>query len=315
MDFALSSSMIPKRIARTIDNLRLLLLRQLAPRRLRPLVSLLTRKATREACARRSPDSFSSIVRLYAHAVEKSVHAPIFDPQRGVERYERLKLLLADEMGAFLDLETLRWARNMLDLYEHRRKFPISATQVSEAPPRPSLDITTLEAFFLSRRSVRTFEATCVSTADFLRAVDAMRWAPTSCHRQAVKVFATLDPQRAKQAHACCVGRSGFGEHIPAFAAFCADSNAYGFPEECFLPYVDSAICFSFFLLAAHALGVTAVPMAWNQGCLDAEARIRGLLRIPDEFVIGLNCALGVAGTRSPGKPRKPVSAWCEIVA
>lgn len=314
LDFSGSSFVITRRISRFVYRLRVLLLRLLTPPRLRPLVWHLTRKETREECSRRSAESFSSIVRLYAHAVEKSIYAPAFDPHRGLERSRYLRALLADELAHSVDPETLSWARDMLELYESRRKYGLTPAEVGGALPRPLLDIATLEAFAASRRSVRNYNSTPVTDGDVLRLIDVMRWAPTSCHRQAVTVFVTLKPEQARAAHACCVGKSGFGEHIPAFAAFCADSNAYTFPEEFSLPYVDAAICFSFFLLAAHALGLGTVPMAWNQGRLDDEARLRKVLRIPDHFVIGVNCAFGVPLSRAATNPRKPPARWCQII-
>lgn len=289
------------------------LMRILTPRALRPLVSLLTREANREMCCRRSSESFSSLVRLYAHAVEKSVYAATFDPQRGVQRSLHLKLLLADAMRSSLDQETLEWADKILEMYENRRTSGGSLTQLAATPSTPALDVDALESFISARRSVRNFQSTCVSDSAFLRAVEVMRWAPTSCHRQAVKIFATLKAELAREAHACCAGKSGFGEHIPAFAAFCADSNVYSFPEEFSLPFVDSAICFSFFLLGLHAIGMAAVPMAWNQCRLDDEKRLRKLLRIPDQYVIGVNCVFGVPAGRSPTNPRKATARWFEI--
>lgn len=298
------------RLLRLLRQLRRHLFFALAPAEMRPIIKMPLRGATRDQACLQSAESFASLIRIYAHAIEKAVYAPVFDPSRGHAKAAVLRSLLESPLAYHIDRETSEWATNLLTWYD--RRVSDSAWHMEYCSPSEVAKDTysRLLPILQSRRSVRSFAPTAITSAHILRAVEYMRCAPTSCHRQAVRVFATCDSEVAATAHKFCLGSSGFSPTIPAFAAICTDSNPYAMPDEHALPFVDGAICAAFFILGCHAQGICATLMAWNDLRGVSERNLRELLSIPANYVIVVACALGFPAGQPPRNPRKPLSEW-----
>ncbi|NMC21130.1 MAG: nitroreductase family protein [Thermogutta sp.] len=217
-------------------------------------------------------------------------------------------------LTAHIDGETLGWAQEMLAAYRARVACPTELTTAARASPRPNLNASAIYEFIRQRRSVRHFEEQELRVHDLSHAIEFMRCAPTSCHRQAVKAFLSVTPETARRAHALCVGRSGFGDFIPAFVSIAADLNAYSFPDEAFLPFVDAGICAAFFLLGCHANNLAATLMAWSVSDEDRDRKLHELLSIPAYYAVAVNCVVGVPKSVAPPNPRKPLDHWFSVV-
>lgn len=300
----------PKVVAMWLEEGSCRLIRAIAPRAWRPFIALLSRRESREQAATRDADSYGSLVRLYAHALEKACQCPEFDSMRGDGRARKLRDLLEARHADRVDAVTREWAEQMLKLYDDRVREPHAARKDDGFVGRTRHDAGRLLEFLHTRRSIRHFSTAEVTEDHFAVAVQCVRRAPTSCHRQAVRIYATNRPAIAQEAHSCCVGRSCFGNFIPGFAAICTDTNPYAMPDEFPLIYVDGAICAAFFVLGCHAQGLSATLMAWSSIRQGAEAQLRRLLAIPGHYEIVVTCALGFPGIETPSPPRKPLSEW-----
>lgn len=280
------------------------------PRNWRRLAELLSRRESREEVASRTPDSYGALIRLYAHALEKASQCMEFDCARGRGRAEKLRELLAAERAQLVDNVTREWAEEMLRLYEERSRDPSVRPRQANVGASIGHNVNEILEMLRLRRSVRWFARREVRENHLRVAVEFARCAPTSCHRQAVRIYATNKPEIARAAHSCCLGHSGFGSFIPAFAAICTDTNPYAMPDEFPLVYVDGAICAAFFVLGCHAQGISATLMAWSSLREAAEAQLRQLLGIPKHYEIVVTCAIGFPEMVTPSPPRKPLNDW-----
>jgi nitroreductase len=305
---------IRSRVIRLSQSLRKRLALALMPLDIRRALEPAFRANSREEVSRLNSESLGALVRLYAHAIEKAVSLPSFDATRGQQKVRFLKSMLSAARDHGVDPGTVAWAENMLRLYEHRLSENSLPLQESSAVSHCAEWRDCLLNIVKSRRSTRFFKSLRVEPDAVWRALDIVKYAPTSCHRQAVKIVITLNPDRARDCHKCCVGQSGFGDFIPAFAAICTDSNPYTMPEEYPLLFVDGAICAAFFVLACQTQGVATTLMAWISGRGNAENRLRSLLQIPPNYQIVVTCVLGYPERQTPSPPRKPLMEWVALV-
>ncbi len=261
-------------------------------------------------------------LRLYAHALDKGLHVDAFDPDRGRAALRACEDLLADpDLREVSEDPTLVWCREKVEQYRSRRMAaaagrdsgPLGRGPLNEAA-REALSPEALRRLFEDRRSCRLFLDRPVSDETVRGLADAARWAPCSCNRQAVHIFATNDPALAAACHATCRGCSCFGEHIPAFASFCVDVRAYVHPQEFTVGYVDGGLALQNFLLAAHAAGLGAAPMAVGAETAEQRARLRALLRIPAYCALTANCTFGYPTRWPEPPPRKPVDSMVTLV-
>lgn len=276
----------------------------------RNIVRVLLTKSPRDKSSLQTPDSFAALIRLYAHAVEKSCYCQNFDPTRAVDKARTLRNLLGHRMVERVDRETIAWAKQLLTLYDQRK---LGGELAVSHPTRQCLspeDYNCCLRVLSTRRSVRCFEPKVVSRDVVFRAVEFARFAPTSCNRQAVKFFATTDFSLATQAHALCPGRSGFSEPIPGLVVVATDVNPYSMPDEYSLLFIDGAICAYLFVLGCHLQGLGATLMAWNSGRDREESRLREILQIPQRYQIVMACAFGYVSNQWPSIPRKNMSEW-----
>lgn len=306
---------IRKWAIRTSHRIRISLALALMPMAFRRALEPAFRLSSREESCKLNSESVGALVRLYAHAIEKAVWHPTFDPSRGQQKIQFLKdLISAGRSHEQVDATTLAWAEDMLQLHALRSGEKIFPQQETSVATHRAEWTDCLLSIVKSRRSTRFFRSSRLDREAIWKVMDIVKCAPTSCHRQAVKIHITLNPERARDCHDCCVGCSGFGDFIPAFAAICTDSNPYSMPQEYPLVFVDGAICAAFFVLACQTQGIATTLMAWTPGREDAENKLRSLLQISPNYRIVVTCALGFPERQTPSPPRKPTPQWVTIL-
>jgi len=279
------------------------------------ILELLLRVKSREESAVNDPESLGSLIRLYAHAVEKACFAAHCDQKRGHQRAEYLRHLLTRPGATFVDSETIQWAVQLLEIFDargSRSETELGSLRVGDTCPN---EFAALIRILSSRRSVRDFQEKTIPRDIIIRAAECASLAPTSCNRQAIRFFITLDPCVAREAHNLCSGRSGFSDFIPGFTAVCSDSNAYSMPQEYNTLFVDGALCALLFLLGCHTQGVGATLMAWTTGRKEEEAQLKRILKIPPNYEPVVMCAFGFPARQWPNTVRKPIDRWLSFVS
>ena len=294
-----------------------------APRNLAPMVrQLKEHDVLARDRARWDATCKMARLRLYAHALDKGLHMDVFDPDRGHAALRACEDLLADpDVDRAPEDPTLAWCREKVEQYRSRRTAVAAGRDSGPLGRGPSDGAAAgeptgeaLRKLFENRRSCRAFLDRPVSDETVRGLADAARWAPSSCNRQAVRIFATNDPVLAAACHATCRGCSCFGERIPAFAAFCIDVRAYVHPQEFTVGYVDGGLALQNFLVAAHAAGLGATPMAVGAETAEQRARLRALLRIPACYAPTVHCTFGYPARWAEPAPRKPVDSMLALV-
>ena len=315
----MSASLI-HRIRRKLQRLRADHLPVSVPSRLAPLARQL---AAQDAAARASDnwdaDTKLARLRLHAHALDKGLHLETFDPNRGQASLKACDALLADPDLRGLSVDpSLDWCREKVAQFRARQAAAAAGTDAGPHGHARSEPMPSSAAAFLrlcaERRSCRAFLERPVDDELMQRLADAARWAPSSCNRQTVRIFATNDPALAAACHATCRGRSGFSAYVPAFASFCVDVRAYAHPEEFTVIYVDGGLAAENFLLAARAEGLGATPMAVGAETPEERRRLRRLLGIPEHYAITVNCSLGHPSRWAEPPVRKPSGDMLKLV-
>lgn len=251
-------------------------------------------------------------LRKYAHVLDKGLHAEDWQPGRGAEVFYRaLAAMEHIDSQSIQDDSSLSWAKERIDRYRERqesKEFELHET----VPPKCSYG--NLLNTIKTRRSIRRFKSRPVNDSTVQKIASVSAWAPSSCNRQPVKVFATNSPDRAEQCLRTCPGCSCFGPYLPLFMAFCCDFRVYEMAVEVTLPFIDTAMAVQNSLLVAHTLGISLTPLTWAQSSNSDDKRLRELLYIPGHFQIILNAAGGypAAGVEAP--KRKPEAQTLSVV-
>lgn len=254
-------------------------------------------------------------VRRLAHNVEKGLNRSDFEPGHSCRVYDQVKAILSkyDE-----DDGTGDWARSLLRDYEsaqvdvgvldekYRRKYQRNADH---------LDSSRLLSFLRLRRSCREYQDKLVLESDINLIVEAALEAPSSCSRQALKVFCSLTEKKTKAVLECFTGFTCFSENVPAAMVFCVDLRPYFLPKELFVPTLDVGLAASNAALMATSLDLSMTYLSWGARRQEQEERLRRLMGIPEycEIVVGATCGYPAYVPHRP--ERKHVSSALTIVS
>jgi len=247
------------------------------------------------------------LVRKFGHILDKGLHR--LDVEKGHSR------VIAGELGKnikvaeteFKNEETIRWAKDKLEKYNELQTSG-RIEPLEESQPDLKIVFDDLYNLFKHRRSNRSFLTKNVDDEILNKLASTVNWAASSCNKQPVMLFATNDPEAAKDCLKCCKGGTGFSEFIPAFISFTADMRGYYLPDEAYLPSIDVALGAQNFLLATETLGLGGCCMSWALKDQNEEAQLRKLLSIPDYVQIIFNVVIGYPSKRAVPPTRKDLS-------
>lgn len=260
--------------------------------------------------AKESDERTLLLLRKHAHIIDKGLHRSDVSPNHGKENYEALCREVKILSGTrFKNDPTYQWAVLKLKQYESLQEQPSEFVPLSGAQVLPAV---TYDRFLLlarQRRSNRFFTDRPLTEDVVDKIKEAALWAASSCNKQAVKLFETTDMDIARQCLSLCAGGTCFGEIIPSFWAFAADTRGYVWPSEMYLPSVDTSLAAQNAFLAAQTLGVTGTILSWSQRKADEQQRLRQLLEIPDEYMIVFCGVMGYASQSTMTPPRKSVAS------
>ncbi|MEK7754577.1 MAG: nitroreductase family protein [Planctomycetota bacterium] len=270
--------------------------------------------AARAQAAEWDGEYWAQMLRMYAHILDKGLQHDDWQSGRSLPYY-RMALECARHLGRETGAEdsSVRWALEKIGEYERRQSDGIARRPEGRLEP-VRCSYPDLMANLKSRRSQRNFSTRVVDAGTIGRIVESINWAPSSCNRQTARVYATNSPELVKTCMATCEGATCFSESVPAFLTFCADMRAYFLPEEVYTPYIDVALGVENCCLAAHSLGLSITLLSWARRTRDEEARLRGLLGIPQHFEIVVNGVAGYPQAAAPCPGRKPLAATLVLV-
>lgn len=250
---------------------------------------------------------WAAMLRKYAHIMDKGLWACEFQPGRGREyrdaatdAYEHIR------SDAVRNDPSVQWAAQKIEQYDQTQQR--GAGYYGEPPPElPPCTYDDLAATIRSRRSIRSFQPRAVDDQTLRKVIEVAAWAPSSCNKQTIKVFATNDPKLVKRCLGMCKGGTGFSDYVPRFLSFCADLRSYVMPQEAWLPQIDTSLAAQNCLLAATTLGLSMTILSWAQHDAQEDHRLRELLGIDKYYRIIFNAAIGYPATSVETPGRKSV--------
>lgn len=251
-------------------------------------------------------ESELALLRMYSHVLDKRLNTSTWEPGHSQLVYDRAKSIL-DRYGT-IDDPTVSWAQGIIKEYEERQMVPNIITRSCgsiEPPPLAPADL--LEQMHY-RVSCRHYANRRVDVASVEKIVEASLEAPWSCSRQALRVYASVEPETAKSALQCFEGFKSFSEFVPCVLVFCVDLRPYSMPKEIFVPHLDVGLAASNATLMASSLGLTIVYLSWGSRTKENERRLRKQFNIPDYYEIVVGGCCGYPSRRPIRPVRKPVA-------
>lgn len=250
-------------------------------------------------------------LRLCAHVLDKGLRRPDWEPGHSRPLYTQGRCLLDRLIQDRSDgQEDLKWAAEIIGEYERRQagSSPPPAN-VAVPDPHPLPPPEEVARLLRARVSTRCFIARPVPETILEDIVAAAIHAPSSCNRQSLRAYASLNPDRVRDVLACFSGFTGFSPYVPCAIVFCADLRPYYFPNEIFIPTLDTGLAIENALLMATAHGLSATPLTWGSRRPGDEERLRDLLDIPAHLEIVAGAACGYPRQSAEPPVRKSVAA------
>jgi len=236
---------------------------------------------------------WAQVLRMNAHFLDKGICRPDSEPGHAEQPYQAAKDALTHISHKRLLLDpSLQWACTVISHYENLQlggHFQPPILDPALPPETPEV----LRSLILGRRSARWFSEQPVTESTLREIVSVVNWAPSSCNRQPVAIFASVQPETVTKCVASCKGATGFGAFIPCFIAFCADLRTYALPEEAWMPFIDVALGVQNCCLMAHTLGASLTLLNWAHHSDEEEDSLRAALQITRAYEIVVNAVLG----------------------
>lgn len=247
------------------------------------------------------------LLRKYAHIIDKGLHREDANPGHSHSIYMELKELVEKlSKTDFIADPTYLWAKDRLHCYEVLQQDSSHFKHLQGEPTESSPDnYNILLQIIKQRRSCRNFTEKPLEALVVNKICDVADWAPSSCNKQPLKVFVTNNPPLAMECLKCCKGGTGFSDFIPSFWVITANCRGYVWPTEIMLPTLDCSLCLQNMLLVAHTLGISGTVLTWAQSSSQENAKLRGLLSIPEDYIIVCCAVLGYPKSYFKVPPRK----------
>ena len=215
-----------------------------------------------------------------AHSVDQRLTADIEDRQTILANHGKLLEEALSEWSrrGMEDNSQVRWAREILAELKGQAAGP---GQAASAPAGGDI-----LALIHSRRSIRSWSERDVEPDLIDKLLDAARWAPSSCNRQAVRLVVLRDAQ-CKEA---VVGlNKRFLVRAPVLILVGVDGRLYPSSELTGgVPYLDAGGAIQNMLLAGHSLGLGCLWALASECVWPTRAKvyfhIKKLLNLPRSF-------------------------------
>jgi nitroreductase len=262
------------------------------------------------AMGRHADDEESDLatLRLYAHVLDKGLHAEGWEAGHSVAVHEKASGLLAKYADS--DSPTIAWAKEILEEFDRRQTAdPRSHQPFGRDPAPPTLSPDEMLGQMRLRTSSRTYQQRCVEQETVERIVAASLEAPWSCSRQALRVYGSIKPETAEEILSCFKGFTRFGDFVPCSLVFCVDLRPYGLPRELFVPHLDVGLAAGHASLMASTLGLSVTYLSWGSRTVEMERKLRRLLDVPDYFEVVVGGACGYPEREAIRPVRKTVSS------
>ncbi len=258
---------------------------------------------------------WAAVLRKHAHIIDKGLQQGGREPGHSAGVYAAaLDVLHRIESPEMKDDPSVQWAIRKLEQYDSLQQghsFQERAELIASNGDSYRHLLETIKG----RRSARDFVERPVDHDTIRQVVEVVSWAPQSCNRQTTKVFSTNDLNLVRECMSTTAGATCFGAYVPCFMSFCADLRPYSLPNEIWLPYVDVSLGVQNCCLVAHALGLSITLLSWCQSKPPDDVKLRRLLSIPDDFVIGCNGVMGYPNGLYEAPARKDLTWTCVIRA
>ena len=256
------------------------------------------------------------LTRKFAHILDKGLHRK--DVEAGHSN------TIAKELKKHLEIieninpedsndQTIQWAKEKLNIYNQLQETG-KIEELKGKLLKPNVDFDTYFQLIKSRRSNRQFLDKPITDQIIQKLAETVNWASSSCNKQPIKLFATNNPELAKQCLNQCKGGTGFSENIPCFIAFCADMRGYYLPDEMYLPAIDVSLGAQNFFVATAALQLSATGLSWALKDREEEKRLKSILKIPEYYQIIFNAAVGYGEKEYVQPLRKPLKNTLKII-
>ncbi len=244
----------------------------------------------------------SGALRKYGHMIDKGLQAQ--------NRKAGHSLPVAERLNELLDLnerecDSLEWVQKILSLHEDLQTDNL-AKNYSDFRFVKDSDVTSeqLMHLFKERRTLRHFhEHEAPSLAAITKILQATIWAPSSCNRQTIVNYFTLNEELVRRCTQQNKGATAVsGKH--AFVSVCYDTRSYHLPQESLTGMIDASLGFQNALLMAHSVGLGACVLNWSHADKKENDALRYLLNIPEHCEIAFNVIIGIpnGGAPTPGK-------------
>jgi len=259
----------------------------------------------------RDDEYWAGVLRRFGHILDKGLQRCDCESGHGDQaRRAALEAKASITTPAWKADPSVAWAEERIRRHESVQRDGPTGRLDHDVPRVGQYDA--LLEVIRGRRSTRWYREQAVSPEVVRKVTEVAAWAPNSCNRQAIKVFATNDPHVARAAAQNCRGCTCFSKHIPCFLAFAADVRLYGARQDLWLPLLDVPLGIQNCCLVAHALGLSLTLLNWCRHTRQEDRQLRDLLRIPDHYLIVLVGVLGYPEAwPEPPRRKSPEHTCC----
>ncbi len=249
------------------------------------------------------------LLRKHAHILDKGLHRQDASNGHSVGCYQELSKEIARLQNTHLAKDpTYIWGQNKKNAYEELQRHPKTFEPLHGEKPKLRIKFEDFYELIKQRRTIRYFLERTIQDAIIHQLKETANWASNSCNKQPISLFVTNNPIVAAECLTLCAGGTGFGNFIPSFWAFTADTRGYVWPLELYLPAIDVSLGAQNVFLAAHTLGISGTILSWALKTEEEEDKLRNFLKIPKEYTIVFCAVMGYAAHWSQTPVRKTVS-------
>lgn len=252
-------------------------------------------------------ESELALLRMYTHIVDKGLHRIDWTPGHSRAMYAKARTLLQKHRS--LGGPTIAWACDVLEEYDARQESGKADTELGTPPEPAVVGAEELLAQMKRRSSCRQYEDRPIAPAVMNRLVEAALQAPWSCSRQALRVYATVDPTKAEDVLRCFKGFTSFS-HAAGAIVFAVDLRPYSMPKELFVPHLDAGLAASCAALMASSIGLSLTFLSWGSRSDAGEKTLRKIVSLPEyyDIVVGVSCGYPL---RIPVRPARKSVDQC----
>jgi nitroreductase len=251
------------------------------------------------------------------HRVEKGLALRNPRAKFGVDVMARLSLLLPVAREVEPDAPYTRFAAeasHALKRWNGGHGVDSLVAPGSESLPKPQWDMSFVETFFNSRKSVRQFDLEKpVGRESLAKAVDLASTTPSVCNRQPWLVRFYMG-DHVQDVLAFQNGNAGFRDEVPCVGLITVDTRMFSGSGERNQPWIEGGVFAMSLVYALHGVGLQSCML--NMSVLNKRAaEVRAACGLDDAEQIIMMVAIGYAPStyRIARSPKRDVSDLMKI--